>query len=339
MKFNLITLLIFVLAISGYSQTPALTVRNAHSLVFDENENRVLLFGGANERQVWSDLWSLGKNGWNLVKIAEGPGPRTFASFVYDQKHSRSIVFGGNKVLFGNDKNPPVFYFDTWEFKNGQWKEIKPSNNPEPRAEAAIVYDKSKERILLFGGYRLEKGKLKRFADTWEFKGNVWRKINDNQISARNGAAIAYDSKQKRVVLFGGSTANKEYGENTGETWVLEKDEWRKLDIVQPPNIFNSNLVFQHDTSRVIRFGGWNGTRRISETWVLSGNSWSKLSLKTNPNPRNHASMVYNPVTKETILFGGHDGEKIFGDLWIFRQGKWYKELEHPPIKRIANGH
>ena len=112
-----------------------------------------------------------------------------------------------------------------------------------------------------------------------------------------------------------------------------------KLKIEQPANIFNSNMVFDSKSKQTFRFGGWNGEGRINETWIFKQQTWTKLPLKTKPPARNHSSMVYDSAKKQIILFGGHDGTKIFGDLWIFKGGKWYKELEHPPIKRISNGH
>jgi len=308
-------------------------------MVYDARDKCVLLFGGADEKQVYGDLWKLKKKRWERVETNEGPEPRTFASFVYDERERRVILFGGNKVLFGSESNSAKMLGDTWELKGKKWKKLVTKNGPEPRAEAAIAYDFRKRRIILFGGYKLENGKVKKLSDTWELKGKTWKKLNDSEISPRNGAALAFDAKLKRIVLFGGSTVNRDYGEQTGETWVLEKSRWRKLDINQPENVFNSNMVFHVKSKIMYRFGGWNGKGRIDETWVFKKKRWSKLEIKNNPPARNHASMVYNPRSKRIILFGGHDGEKIFGDLWIFKRGKWYKEFEHTPIKRIANGH
>ncbi len=335
--FSVAVFLILAFSVRSFAQD--LTVRNAHSMVYDSKHKRVLLFGGADEKQVYGDLWKLENNVWKMLEPKNDPEPRTFASFVYDEKRKKVILFGGNGVLFGSDTNPAKFYNDTWELKGDKWRKLNFKNSPEPRAEAAIVYDKAKERIILFGGYNLADGKLNKFSDTWELKDKTWRKLNEGDLSARNGAALAFDSKLNKVVLFGGSTINKDYGENTGETWVLEKDSWQKLDIKQPANIFNSNMVYQENVQRLFRFGGWNGTGRTDETWVLDKNNWTKLDLESEPKARNHSATVFNSKTNETILFGGHDGTKIFGDLWIFRQGKWYKEFETPPIERIDNGH
>ena len=337
MRIIKLFLFIFLLfTFSSFSQT--LTVRNAHSLVYDSNKNRTFLFGGADEKKVYGDLWVLKKKRWKLINDA-GPGPRTFASLVYDEAGRRLILFGGNTVLFGSKENPAKFLNDTWEFKKGKWRKIETESAPETRSDASIVYDTAEKRIIIFGGYKLENGRLKRLNDTWEFKNDKWRRLSTAGPSQRNGSGMAFDLNLRKVVLFGGSTVNKDYGPDSGETWLLENDVWKKLAIDQPPNIFNSNMVFDKRNKSLFRFGGWNGKGRINETWIFKNNIWRKLALKTNPPPRNHAGMVYDSKSKKIILFGGHNGENIYGDLWIFKRGKWYKRFEHSPIKRFDNGH
>lgn len=331
--------LILILVFASLLFAQKLTVRNAHSMIYDSKNKQVLLFGGADEKQVYGDLWKLNNSGWELVKTSKSPEPRTFASLVYDEDEQRIVLFGGNKVLFGNKKNPAKMFGDTWEFKGGNWRKLEISESPEPRAEAAIAYDSLEKRIILFGGYKLVNGKVRKLNDTWELKGDKWERLNDSFISPRNGAALSFDKKLKKVVLFGGSTPDKEYGEKTGETWVLEGGAWRNLKIEQPANIFNSNMVFDEKSKQTFRFGGWNGTERINETWIFKDQAWTKLNLKTNPPARNHSAMVYDSNLKQVILFGGHDGEKIFGDLWVFKKGNWSKKFENPSVKRITNGH
>ena len=336
---NSVLPIVIILSLSLVVFGQKLTVRNAHSMVYDSQSNRVLLFGGADEKKVYGDLWSLGKNGWNLIKTDGGPGPRTFAGMAFDEAGKRLIVFGGNRVLFGNDNNRVKLLNDTWEFKGGKWRKISKGIPPEARAEGAMVYDKAGKRIILFGGYKIVNNNYIKLNDTWELKGDEWQKLGRTFITPRNGAALAYDEKIKKVMLFGGATAGRDYGEKSGETWFLEGGSWRRLRIEQPPNIFNSNMVFDKTTKTIFRFGGWNGKSRIDETWEFKDRRWTKLDLPTSPPARNHAGMVYDPRQKQIILFGGHNGEKIFGDLWILRRGKWYKEFESPPIKRVANGH
>ena len=221
--------LVCLLVFASFSTAQKLTVRNAHSMAYDSKNKQVLLFGGADEKQVHGDLWKLNGKSWKLIKTNKSPEPRTFASLVYDENQQRIILFGGNKVLFGSEKNPAKMFGDTWEFKGGKWNKLRIVESPEPRAEAAIAYDDLEKRIILFGGYKLVKGNVVKLNDSWEFKGNKWKRLRNSFISPRNGASLAFDKKLKKIVLFGGSTPDKDYGEETGETWVLEGDSWRKI--------------------------------------------------------------------------------------------------------------
>lgn len=317
------------------------SVLNAHSMAYDSNQSLIYLFGGANEKEVLGDLWTFetGQNRWQKVAIENGPTPRTFAPLVYDPINDRLILFGGSKVLFGNGPDSSNLLNDTWEFKDGQWNEIETKGRPVPRAESALTYDQENRRIILFGGYKIEGKNYVKLGDTWEFSNNEWRQIANDGPSPRHGVSTAYDSKNKRIVLFGGSTSDKQYGEQKGETWYLDNNEWKKLDIEQPPGVFNASMVYDLKNDEFIRFGGWNGKLRINETWSFRDNQWTQLKVDQMPEARNHAAMVYDPSASKTILFGGHDGSNIFGDTWVYFDGNWSKVSDSGRLKRKENGH
>lgn len=317
----------------------SISVRNAHSMIYNSDESKVYLFGGANSKEVLSDLWYLDGVNWNMVILENSPLARTFASMVYDKNEKRIILFGGSKVLFGKETKIQNLLNDTWQFKNSKWTKLNTKNPPLPRAEASIVYDEHRKKIILFGGYTIQNGEYIKLGDTWEFYDNNWRLISDSGPSKRNGASMVYDTKNKYTVLFGGSTADKQYGKSKGETWIWKSKKWGKIKTEQPNGIFNTNMIYDKNKNQIFRFGGWNGDLRINETWSYINNKWSKLNLKTKPLPRNHSNMVYDEKQKKIILFGGHDGENVFGDLWEFSNNEWKNIFEYTPIKRQSNSH
>lgn len=314
-------------------------VRNAHSMAYHSKDSKIYIFGGANEKEVLSDLCVLDSTNWLKVYTKIAPQPRTFAPLIYDSENNRLLLFGGSKVLFGNAPDPQNLLNDTWQFKNNQWEEIITSNAPSPRAEAVMVYDESRKTTVLFGGYNIQNGEYLKLKDTWEFYDNNWRLISTEGPSERHGVAMAYDSENKSVVLFGGSTIDKQYGEFRGETWKWNGNEWSKLKIEQPTGVFNASMTYNKEQEELIRFGGWNGKARINETWSFNENNWNKLTTTKSPSPRNHSSIVYDEKNKRIVLFGGHDGENLFGDIWEFKNNNWNKILESKPIKRIENNH
>lgn len=314
-------------------------VRNAHSMAYHSKESRIYFFGGANEEEVLSDLWVLEDANWQKIATKEGPQSRTFASLIYDKKNYRLVLFGGSKVLFGTEPNPQNLLNDTWEFKNNRWNKLITNKSPSPRAEATMVYDESRETIVLFGGYYIENGEFIKLGDTWEFHDNDWRFASKDGPSERHGVSMAYDCNDKSVVLFGGSTIDKLYGDFKGETWKWNGETWAKLIIEQPAGMYNASIAYNQEQEELIRFGGWNGETRVNETWSFRNNKWNKIDIDNSPSPRNHSDMVYDESQKKIILFGGHDGEIIFGDTWEYSDGRWKKILETKSVKRINNGH
>jgi len=314
-------------------------VRNAHSMAYHSKDTQIYLFGGANEKEVLSDLWVLDNTNWLKIVTKNDPQPRTFASLIYDNENNRLVLFGGSKVLFGTSSDPQNLLNDTWQFKNNQWKKLSTNNAPSPRAEATMVYNKSRKTIVLFGGYNIQNEEYLKLNDTWEFYDNDWHLISTVGPSKRHGVSMAYDADDKSVVLFGGSTIDKQYGQSSGETWKWNSKEWSKLETEQPAGIFNALMVYDEGSGELIRFGGWDGKSRVNETWSFRNNKWSKLDINKSPTPRNHSAMVYDEKLKKIVLFGGHDGENVFGDTWEYNNRRWKKISESKSARRINNGH
>ena len=316
-----------------------LSVRNAHSLVYNTDNEKVYLFAGATEKEVLSDLWVFNDNNWEKVNSSIQPDPRTFAALSYDQANKRIIMFGGSRVLFGTETSDKNLLNDTWQFKENIWEKIITKNSPNPRAEASMVYDESRNRLVLFGGYMIKDKQYIKLGDTWEFYDNNWQLVSETGPSQRHGVAMVYHEEKNKTILFGGSTIDKQYGDAAGETWQWNGKNWEKLEIKQPTGVFNSEMVYDPFLNQCLRFGGWNGKSRINETWLFTNTEWKQLIIKDKPEPRNHSAMVYDLKRKSIILYGGHDGKNIFGDTWELKDYQWKRIIDNKTLKRINNGH
>lgn len=314
-------------------------VRNAHSMAYHQNDSAVYLFGGASEKEVLADLWVLDDNNWHEVASADGPEPRTFAPLTYDPTNDRLLLFGGSKVLFGKESSVKNLLNDTWEYKNNAWRKIETSNAPIPRAEAAMAFDENRGVLLLFGGYTIEDGSYIKLGDTWEFRNEDWNLVSEEGPTPRHGVSMSYFPEEESIILFGGSTADKQYGPTAGETWKWNGEAWDKMQITQPSGVFNAVVAYDRESMNLVRFGGWTGGGRTNETWTFQDSSWNKLELATSPSERNHSSMVYDQKNKRMLLFGGHDGANVFGDTWEFTNGTWRVLIEVSPTERVKNGH
>jgi hypothetical protein len=195
------------------------------------------LYGGADASSVTADTWEWNsyRRSWQRLSV-EGPGPRTFPAFAYHDRAHHAVLFGGNRVLFGKPDDTNTFLSDTWIWRRGRWSHIDVPG-PAPRAEAAVAYDQHRARVVLFGGYYRGPSGTVRLGDTWEWDGTRWIQMAGDGPSPRNGAAMAYDARRQRVVLFGGSGASR-------ETWEWDGSRWLQRDAGDVEGRFNPAMIF-----------------------------------------------------------------------------------------------
>ena len=304
--------------------------RNAHAAVYDASDSAIVLFGGATDREVRGDTWRWKRGAWRRLPHS-GPGPRTFPAMAYDAALDEVVLFGGNRVLFGDSLHLPAMLGDTWRLRGNRWTLVS-SVGPSPRAEAAIAYDPGRRRTVLFGGYDISpEGRTHRLGDTWEWDGRRWRLAGETGPAPRSGAAMAYHPGIG-VVLFGGS------GGPRGDTWRWDGRAWERLPIPPAAGRFNTGMALDPSSDRLVRFGGWDGTGRVSDTWELSDTGWVRID-SLGPAARNHAAVVGAPDRGSVLLYGGHDGDNVFGDLWERRNGRWRALEAAQPVRRLPNGH
>jgi hypothetical protein len=308
-------------------------VRNAHGLFYDDPAGRVVLYGGADASGVKGDTWAWNRASrrWDLVTTA-GPAARTFPAVAFDRDRGEAVLFGGNRVLFGSGNETDSYLDDTWVWRHAAWVRVT-AVGPGPRAEAAMAYDPIRRRCVLFGGYRRTSAGTERFADTWEWDGERWQRVALKGPTARNGTALAYDERLRRVVLSGGPPAFV-----SPATWAWDGRAWMELPGPVPPARFNPAMVFHSRLEALVRFGGWTGQSRAGDTWKRDANGWTRMNV-AGPSPRNHAAMAYDRRRGIAVLFGGHDGELVFGDTWEFDGRRWSRIASVHPQRREENGH
>ena len=184
--------------------------RDEHATAFDRARQRTVLFGGQNSTLLFADTWEWDGVTWRSRTPTRRPSRRTHHAMAYDEVSSRVILFGGF------DNSTGQTHGDTWEWDGSDWTQRAPTTAPPPRSAHRMVYDRARQRVVLFGGI----GSLaQRFADTWEWDGANWRaRATATAPSPRNHMALAYDSQRRQVMGFGGLDANGALS----DTWLLE---------------------------------------------------------------------------------------------------------------------
>ena len=222
------------------------------------------------------------------------------------------------------------------------------AHHPSPRWGAAMVYDNnsSDDYVVLFGG----DGPNGVLGDTWIFRAGNWTNITPAVLNAadsppaRYGAAMAYDSSDGYVVLFGGASAPYT-GSNApllNDTWKFVHGNWTELcgscspGITEPGPRLESSASNDPSDSGVVLFGGLAiasaAYTPLNDTWVFSGGTWAHHSPNPSPSPRFAAGMSYVPTGGPVVLFGGCSRTSTatglscavsLNDSWTFSTGAW----------------
>ena len=185
--------------------------RFGHAMAHDSVNNSFVVFGGRDNTNRFSDTWMLQNNTWTHLTPTTSASPEARSSpIAFDSQRGRFVMFGGlSENVLG----------DTWEWDGTRWLNVTPSDarkTPPPRHSHALVYDSSRQKIILFGGF----DRTRHFDDTWEWDGREWIRIipPTGNPPQRMGHAMAYDSVHQQMVVFGGFDGRQFFA----DTWVLE---------------------------------------------------------------------------------------------------------------------
>lgn len=316
--------------------------RQGHAMATDWDRMTVVLFGGMSTSGFQSDTWGwdggIGDEtgtsiGWHLVPAA-GPSARSEHGMAYDTQRRRIVLFGG----IGS--SGPLG--ETWELDVSipSWVQVATTQSPSPRYGHALVYDISRQVLVLHGG----RNNTTIFGDTWEYDGTNWVQANPSAApSARWEHAMAYDADTQLTVLFGGRTGNLPT-DVSNETWEYDGN-WMQmagagtpsLDVPPNPNIpplfanlgndpppfplYESEdpvpsarsghaMAYDGRCRGVVLYGGSPQANPTSTspilTWRWTGTIWKPAAATAIPLPRVNHAMAYDPIHSQVMAYGGN---------------------------------
>jgi hypothetical protein len=148
----------------------------------------------------------------------------------------------------------------------------------------------------------------------------------DTGPTARLHHAVAFDSKRRRIVLFGGLS-----GRNAlGDTWIWNGSEWTQEQDSGPSGRLSHALAYDTERHRIVLFGGqalinYPDLNALNDTWEYDGMRWVGVA-DTGPSPRGGHGMIYDGA--KVLLFGGG----AFADTWEWDGTRW-RQLQNmgPP--------
>ena len=305
--------------------------RSFLSMVLDPTSGKALVFGGGTDTTYYNDTWAYDPvaNAWtDLEPAGDAPSPREFSPMVYDPASHKVFLFGGWDEPEDRDLG------DTWAYdpEANTWTELDPEGEvPSARDGHCMVYDPGSGQAILFGGSDNAGVELN---DTWAYDptANNWTELTPAGAlpPARAWHSMVYDSRDRKVIIFGGAYGEEVDGTYLNDTWAYDPavNSWTEL---RPPGDLPAKrslqaMVYDSAAGQVLLFGGGTGSASYKDVWAydLSADTWTEIDPSGRvPSARLGPSMVYDPDSGWVILFGGVDtreGQAV-SETWVYDPG------------------
>ncbi len=287
----------------------------------------VVLYGGHSIGRPLSDTWYRIRGHWYSLNPSPNPGQRWLHGMVADTRRNQVILVAGT---------PGYTYratYDTWTWDQSSRTWFKATATAPQRLETALAYDSHRDRVMLFGGYKVTMTwigpQTMYYSDLYEYNpsSKTWttrEQSKDPRLlpSRRYGAAMAYDPVKKYFLFFGGYAPGSK-GDWQNDTWQLSVTEnnvnWKKLSpVTKPPARSRHQMVYDPSRGRfVMTCGHTVGNKYLNDTWEWDGTNWIKVDSKSSPSARQAPRAVYDPSRNSVTLFGGYVGYKhVTNDTW-----------------------
>ena len=312
--------------------------RSDHEMVYDQNREKIILFGGretdfsipyvtsaASSRHM-NETWEYDQCGWTLIETIHSPPNLDDFDIVYDSVRNLTVLFGQYTPI---DNAQTGSLSMMWEYDGQDWRQLTEVEDlPYPRIFSEMVFNLASNQIVLFGGFSLFGPEwIDWHWETWVLENEKWHDITDEityeSIPPREFPIMAFDEHRNVTVLLI-STVNNFTIEFDGTAWDNMRDlpnsENRSaLEFNRDMNMFGGDMVFDTNRGVVVAHG-------LSGTWEYDGTTWQEIEKAGGPKSQWHA-MAYDASRGVTVLFGGVDEEgKPIEGTWIYDGITWHQE-------------
>jgi len=264
-------------------------------MTFDEGQGRTIMFGGRGAQGVACDggatsgicdgtyilNTTVTPAVWTQLLPATRPSKRHLHSMAYDSTRDRTVLFGGFTALNGTP-SAETWEWDTTTTTTGVWSQrcdnvpvgdVCGGTQPPARGRAAMAYDRTRSRTVLFGGDVADD-------NIYEWNGTSWARIlpavdptSLSRPTRRIDATLTYDEQRRRFIYFG------------------------QADLDNTPCDIQPRPAGCHDLWELTSNGTVASWRRVVTIASPSGDG--------RPAPRSGHQMVFNQARGESILVGG----------------------------------
>jgi hypothetical protein len=258
-------------------------------LVYDEFREVLVHIGGKGTAGLFE--WDGSATGWVLrqfvpVEYAGGMNGSLAwfnPSAAYDPVRRVTVIHGGFLDYAGRT-GPRTDYYGwdfMWEWDGTTLTSISyginqaaaPTNAPEGRSGARMVFDRARGQMLLFGGMT-DEGTSN---DLWSWDGTTWALLSAEGIEPRWLHGMVYDEARERTVVWSGAD-----GATRPTLDIREWDGSRWSSVLTRSAIVGGNaaaVVYFPPNRTIYRFGGaFDGGGQSQLTTYSPGSAWIKTS-------------------------------------------------------------
>ena len=229
--------------------------RERCTMTYDEERQVVVMHGGSGATG-FNDTWEYDGTTWtNTTPVGAKPSVRMGPAMAYDAARGLVVLFGG---MAG------TYLSDTWEYDGTTWTLRSTTTHPPGLYQAAMGYDRVRERMVLFGGK--DQGGADGTNQTWEYDGADWSLMSPaTSPPLRTNGTLAYDEHRGTLVLYGGQVIGL-----LKDTWEYDGVDWEEQSLAAAP-IRRTDHQMVYDSARrgVLLFGGTGDAGPLWDTWFL----------------------------------------------------------------------
>ncbi len=278
--------------------------RSKHAMTYDSELGRVVLSGGIED---FNGAFEPQENAWSWTGQAWRPRPEADVGAVWFHQIQR---FSDGLLMFGGDGpgRDPRATDRLWHlYRDGTSQAVIYSDQvPAARERAAMVFDETQSKLLVYGGFDGEAW----LHDTWSWDHSGWKlrpsvqrpRLSDPQLVATSSGSWLVGA-----------------GESSTEVWSYASGDWQALTSSVSDLEPRSEFSVASQEQGFVAFGGYNDTQTLSDTWGFDGAQWSQIDI-TGPGARyGHATVN---VQGQVQLYGGRTRAGPLSDSW------WYLSAE-----------
>lgn len=283
--------------------------RDGARFAYDSLRSRLILYGGHQAgacgdlayRQTWS--YSYATNTWTDLAPANDPGQHVHFAMTYDSVHDKVLAFGTQN--FPCPSTPADEHLWAYDPGTNTWTDMDLTMDPlAPRPAPAgllrhMVFADQAGVAILYGN---SGGATARETWAYDFGTNRWTNLAPPTTPSQGvGFAIGYDSRNRRIAIFGGSFNG---GPPRRETWsydVAANDWTDRTDATAPmPDAGQDpSMAYDCHSHRYVLVDD------SDVTWSLDPETFTWQQMAPNPvTPSvHHFAFAYVPDVDRVVLY------------------------------------